>query len=174
LPVIVTNCSNNYGPYHFPEKLIPLMIIKAMQYQSLPVYGTGSNVRDWLFVEDHARALAQVVMQGRVGESYNIGGEAERTNLDVVIAICDILDRRLPDNNRQPRRELVTFVKDRPGHDLRYAIDAHKIGTELQWAPTVTFEDGLERTIDWFLQNQSWWHPLLEGGKYAGQRLGHT
>ncbi len=173
LPVVLTNCSNNYGMFHFPEKLIPLMIIKALRREPLPVYGSGANIRDWLFVEDHARALLQVLQNGRIGESYNIGGEAERSNLEVVHAICDILDRKRPDKAMPSRRSLVTFVADRPGHDLRYAIDASKIRSELGWHPSVSFEDGLEQTVDWFLQNEPWWHPILQGGKYDGQRLGH-
>jgi dTDP-glucose 4,6-dehydratase len=174
LPILISNCSNNYGLYHFPEKLIPLMIIKALNHQPLPVYGEGLNVRDWLFVEDHARALALILTRGRIGESYNIGGEAERSNISVVHAICDILDRKKPNGNNTSRRELITYVKDRPGHDLRYAIDATKIRNELGWTPSVSFETGLERTIDWYLENQAWWQPLLDGGKYAGQRLGQA
>ncbi len=174
LPVLISNCSNNYGLYHFPEKLIPLMIIKALRHEALPVYGAGLNVRDWLYVEDHARALATILQHGRVGESYNIGGEAERSNISVVQLICDILDRKRPDASKAARRALISYVQDRPGHDLRYAIDAKKIRTELKWTPSVSFEDGLEKTIDWYLENQAWWQPLLDGGKYAGQRLGRT
>lgn len=174
LPVVLTNCSNNYGIYHFPEKLIPLMIIKALRREPLPVYGTGANVRDWLFVEDHARALVQVLQYGRVGESYNIGGDAERSNLAVVQSICDILDRKRPEPGKAPRRELITFVADRPGHDMRYAIDTSKIRSELGWRPIVSFEEGLEQTVDWYLQNEAWWQPILDKGKYAGQRLGQA
>ena len=145
LPVVLSNCSNNYGPYHFPEKLIPLVILNALESKPLPVYGKGDNVRDWLFVEDHARALAVIAIQGRVGESYNVGGRSERTNLAVVEAICDILDRRRPRADGVSRRDLITFVTDRPGHDRRYAIDASKIDAELGWRPQWTFEEGLAR-----------------------------
>ena len=160
LPVIVTNCSNNFGPYHFPEKLIPLVILNALAMKPLPVYGKGENVRDWLFVEDHARALATVAMRGEPGETYNIGSNSERTNLDVVEAICDLLDARRPHN--KPRRELIEFVTDRPGHDLRYAIDATKIRKDLEWTPSVSFEEGLAQTIDWYIDNEWWWKPLLD------------
>jgi dTDP-glucose 4,6-dehydratase len=170
LPTIVSNCSNNYGPYHFPEKLIPLTILNALEGKPLPVYGTGANVRDWLFVEDHARALRSVVEKGKPGETYLIGGRAERTNLEVVHAICDLLDARGKLPGGKPRRGLVTFVADRPGHDRRYAIDASKIERELGWAPRETFESGLARTVDWFLENEAWWRPLRE--RYAGERLG--
>jgi dTDP-glucose 4,6-dehydratase len=169
LPVVMTNCSNNYGPFHFPEKLIPLTILNALDGKALPVYGKGENVRDWLYVEDHARALALVVQQGRTGESYNIGGNEERTNLAVVEAICDALDARRPGD--KPRRELITFVTDRPGHDRRYAIDASKIARELGWKPSESFESGLARTIDWYLGNAWWWEPI-RSGTYAGERLG--
>lgn len=169
LPMVMTNCSNNYGPFHFPEKLIPLVILNALEGKPLPVYGTGDNVRDWLYVEDHARALCLVLAKGRVGESYNIGGNSERTNLQVVERICDILDEKSPLNHA--RRELITFVSDRPGHDRRYAIDAGKIEAELGWRPSVTFEEGLERTIDWYLKNEWWWQPIREN-RYSGQRLG--
>ena len=158
LPVIVTNCSNNYGPYHFPEKLIPLVILNALAMKPLPVYGKGENVRDWLFVEDHANALATVALKGAPGETYNIGSNSERTNLQVVEAICDLIDARRPAD--QPRRDLIQFVTDRPGHDLRYAIDASKIESELAWKSSVTFEEGLARTIDWFIENEWWWKPL--------------
>ena len=160
LPVIVTNCSNNFGPYHFPEKLIPLVILNALAMKPLPVYGKGENVRDWLYVEDHARALATVAMRGEPGETYNIGSNSERTNLDVVEAICDLLDARRPHN--KPRRELIEFVTDRPGHDLRYAIDATKIREDLAWTPSVSFEEGLAQTIDWYIDNEWWWKPLLD------------
>ena len=169
LPTVMTNCSNNYGPFHFPEKLIPLVTLNAMEGQTLPVYGKGDNVRDWLFVEDHAIALVQVLEKGRLNESYNIGGNSERTNLQVVHAICDLLDERLP--GERPRRELIEFVTDRPGHDMRYAIDANKIKTELGWEPSVTFETGLARTIDWYLENEWWWRPIRDK-RYSGQRLG--
>eukprot|EP01012_Entosiphon_sulcatum_P026129 TRINITY_DN31527_c0_g1_i1.p1 TRINITY_DN31527_c0_g1~~TRINITY_DN31527_c0_g1_i1.p1 ORF type:complete len:352 (+),score=40.66 TRINITY_DN31527_c0_g1_i1:293-1348(+) len=171
LPVVLSNCSNNYGPYHFPEKLIPLTILNALEGKPLPVYGKGQNVRDWLFVEDHARALELVLTQGRVGESYNIGGNQERTNLSVVEAICDALDRRVPLAEGGARRGLIRFVTDRPGHDRRYAIDASKIARELGWTPQESFETGLDRTIDWYLENRWWWEPI-RSGTYAGERLG--
>ncbi|TCT07241.1 dTDP-glucose 4,6-dehydratase [Tepidamorphus gemmatus] len=171
LPVVLSNCSNNYGPYHFPEKLVPLMILNALHDKPLPVYGNGANVRDWLFVEDHARALELVLTRGRLGESYNIGGNAERTNLEVVEAVCDLVDARRPRRGGGSRRDLITFVADRPGHDLRYAIDASKIARELGWAPTQTFESGLAATVDWYLDNERWWRPIREG-RYAGERLG--
>lgn len=171
LPVLVTNCSNNYGPYHFPEKLIPLIILKAIAGESLPVYGDGSNVRDWLFVEDHARALRAVFERGAPGETYNIGGNAERRNIDVVKAICTVLDRIHPREDGAPYSDQITFVADRPGHDQRYAIDASKIRRELGWKPAITFEDGIERTVRWFLSNRPWWEEIL-GGRYATQRLG--
>jgi dTDP-glucose 4,6-dehydratase len=170
LPVVLTNCSNNYGPFHFPEKLIPLMIIKALRMEPLPVYGSGKNIRDWLYVEDHAEALLAVATKGNVGDSYNIGGNAERTNLEVVEAICDILDSRLRDGGN--RRSLISFVADRPGHDMRYAIDATKVHGAIGWQPRVTFEQGLQSTIDWFLKNEWWWKPIMDGGKYSGQRIG--
>lgn len=173
LPVVLSNCSNNYGPYHFPEKLIPLVILNALENKKLPVYGKGDNVRDWLFVEDHARALAMIAMQGRTGESYNVGGRSERTNLAVVEAICDIVDQRRPRSDGTSRRDLITFVTDRPGHDRRYAIDASKIDAELGWQPQHSFEQGLQETVDWYLANESWWRPIREQ-RYAGQRLGKT
>lgn len=169
LPVVISNCSNNYGPYHFPDKLIPLVILNALEGQPLPVYGRGENVRDWLHVNDHAAALELVLTRGRVGESYNVGGRSERTNLQVVEAICDLLDRRRPLN--EPRRRLITFVTDRPGHDRRYAIDPSKIECELGWRAVHTFEAGLAETIDWFLENEAWWRPIRDG-KYGGARLG--
>jgi dTDP-glucose 4,6-dehydratase len=169
LPVLVTNCSNNYGPYHFPEKLVPLIILNALEGRPLPVYGDGSNIRDWLHVEDHARALALVVERGRIGETYCIGGRAERRNLQVVETICDLLDQRRPTG--QPRRALIRFVADRPGHDRRYAIDCGKIERELGWRQQQSFETGIAATIDWYLANEWWWRPLREG-KYAGERLG--
>lgn len=170
LPVVLSNCSNNYGPFQFPEKLIPLMILNGLAGLPLPVYGTGENVRDWLHVEDHARALALVLTRGRIGQSYNIGGGNERSNLAVVEAIADLLDeaRPAPDG---PRRRLISFVGDRPGHDLRYAIDASKAETELGWKARYSFEPGLRETIQWYLGNEAWWRPLREG-RYAGQRLG--
>jgi len=170
LPVVLSNCSNNYGPYHFPEKLIPLVILNALEGKPLPVYGKGENVRDWLFVEDHAAALETIFRTGAVGESYNVGGRAERTNLQVVEAICDALDARRPLENGGKRRDLITFVTDRPGHDRRYAIDCSRIERELGWTPSVDFEEGLARTVDWYLANEWWWGPLRE--RYAGERLG--
>ncbi|MCD2184149.1 dTDP-glucose 4,6-dehydratase [Rhizobium sp. GN54] len=171
VPVVVTNCSNNYGPFHFPEKLIPLVILNALDEKPLPIYGAGANVRDWLHVEDHARALALVAERGRIGESYNIGGGAELTNLAVVEAICDALDRRRPRRNGESHRALIAFVADRPGHDRRYAMDTSKIERELGWEPRETFATGLERTVDWYLDNDWWWRPIREG-TYAGDRLG--
>jgi len=169
LPTLVTNCSNNYGPYHFPEKLIPLVTLNALEGVPLPVYGDGANVRDWLFVEDHVRALWAAVTKGAVGGTYNIGGRSERTNLQVVHAICDTLDRLRP--AAKPRRELITFVADRPGHDRRYAIDPSHAERELGWRSSVTFEEGIARTVQWYLDNEAWWRPLREG-KYSGERLG--
>ena len=169
LPIVMTNCSNNYGPYHFPEKLIPLMIINALEGKPLPVYGKGENVRDWLFVEDHAAALIEVATRGTEGRSYNVGGRSERTNLDVVHAICDLMDELAPSSTS--RRELVSFVRDRPGHDLRYAIDASRIESELGWVPRQTFESGLRQTVKWYLENRSWWEAIRQG-TYTGERLG--
>ena len=171
MPVIVTNCSNNYGPYHFPEKLIPLIIINALEGLKLPVYGKGANVRDWLYVEDHARALLTVVLHGAVGHTYCIGGHCERTNLQVVEAICALMDELAPNGKIGPRRALVTFVADRPGHDLRYAIDAAKIATDLGWKPRESFESGLRKTVEWYLANRSWWE-RIRSGVYRGERLG--
>jgi dTDP-glucose 4,6-dehydratase len=170
LPIVLTNCSNNYGPYQFPEKLIPLMIIKALAREPLPVYGAGSNVRDWLHVEDHARALWRVLCQGRIGQTYNIGGRSERANIDVVHAICDLVDR-LVAGAGEPRRKLVTFVADRPGHDLRYAIDCSKIERELGWTPQETFDSGLAKTVRWYLDHRGYWQAILDR-RYAGERLG--
>lgn len=171
LPIVLSNCSNNYGPYHFPEKLIPLMILNALEEKPLPVYGTGENVRDWLHVADHARALERVLKHGRTGESYNIGANEERTNLQVVETICDILDQRKPRSNGKSYRNLIEFVADRPGHDRRYAIDSTKIRSELDWQPLETFEGGLLRTVDWYLNNEWWWRPIRER-TYGGDRLG--
>ena len=173
LPVVITNCSNNYGPYHFPEKLIPLMIINAMKGKPLPVYGRGNQIRDWLYVDDHARALLTVVKQGEVGDTYNIGGHNEKTNLEVVETLCDLLDEMLTDKpaGLTSFRELITFVADRPGHDLRYAIDAGKIQRELAWVPSETFDTGLRKTVEWYLANDAWWQPILDG-TYQTQRLG--
>jgi dTDP-glucose 4,6-dehydratase len=169
LPVLVTNCSNNYGPYQFPEKLIPLTILNALAGRELPVYGRGENVRDWLYVDDHADALLTVLERGRVGETYAVGGHNERRNLDVVHAICDAVDELAPAG--RPRRGLVRFVADRPGHDLRYAIDASKIGRELGWRPGETFETGLRKTVRWYLEHEAWWRRVQSGG-YRGERLG--
>jgi dTDP-glucose 4,6-dehydratase len=170
LPVVITNCSNNYGPYHFPEKLIPLVILNALDEKQLPIYGKGDNIRDWLYVEDHARALVTVVETGRLGETYNVGGRNERTNLEVVETICTILDelRPRPDGSY---RDLITFVTDRPGHDRRYAIDATKLETELGWKAQENFDTGIRRTIQWYLDNDWWWRPIREG-RYSGERLG--
>ncbi|HET6942523.1 MAG TPA: dTDP-glucose 4,6-dehydratase [Sphingomicrobium sp.] len=168
LPVVVSNCSNNYGPYHFPEKLIPLTILNALAGERLPVYGKGENVRDWLYVEDHARALDLIAERGRVGETYNVGGRNERRNIDVVRRICQVLDRLAPAN--RSREELIEFVTDRPGHDARYAIDAAKLEDELGWRAQEDFDSGIEKTIAWYLENEWWWQPLRE--RYAGQRLG--
>lgn len=171
LPVLVTNCSNNYGPYHFPEKLIPLIIIRALHGEPLPVYGDGSNIRDWLFVDDHARALQAVFEKGHPGETYNVGGNAERKTIDVVRAICAILDRKRPRGDGKSYADQITFVADRPGHDQRYAIDASKIKRDLGWSPSVTFEQGIEQTVTWFLENETWWRDILEK-RYKTERLG--
>jgi dTDP-glucose 4,6-dehydratase len=171
LPVVASNCSNNYGAYQFPEKLIPLITINGLRHRPLPVYGCGDNVRDWLQVEDHARALWTVATCGRIGESYNIGGGCERRNLEVVEAVCDLLDELVPTPDRPPRRSLIAFVTDRPGHDQRYAIDAGKIRRDLGWAPRETFDTGLRKTVAWYVANQDWWRGILEGG-YDGERLG--
>jgi dTDP-glucose 4,6-dehydratase len=170
LPVVLSNCSNNYGPYHFPEKLVPLIILNALEGLPLPVYGKGANVRDWLYVDDHARALELVLTRGRVSESYNVGGRAERSNLQVVETICDLLDRKLP-RDEGSHRALIKFVADRPGHDLRYAIDPTKIERELGWSAAESFDSGIEKTVDWYLANEWWWRPIRER-KYAGERLG--
>ncbi|HCI6800253.1 TPA: dTDP-glucose 4,6-dehydratase [Klebsiella quasipneumoniae subsp. quasipneumoniae] len=173
LPVVVTNCSNNYGPYHFPEKLIPLTILNALAGKPLPVYGNGEQIRDWLYVEDHARALYKVATEGTSGETYNIGGHNERKNIDVVRTICAILDKVVAQKpgNIAHFADLITFVTDRPGHDLRYAIDAAKIQRDLGWVPQETFESGIEKTVHWYLNNQTWWQRVLDGS-YAGERLG--
>jgi dTDP-glucose 4,6-dehydratase len=170
LPVVVTNCSNNYGPYHFPEKLIPLIILNALDHKPLPVYGKGENIRDWLYVEDHVKAIVLAATQGITGRTYNIGGRNERKNIEIVQTICDILDNLRPDPNGS-YRQLITFVQDRPGHDLRYAINANRIETELGWNAEETFESGILKTIQWYLDNDWWWKPIREG-KYAGERLG--
>ncbi|USA52716.1 dTDP-glucose 4,6-dehydratase [Acinetobacter sp. C32I] len=171
LPTIVTNCSNNYGPYHFPEKLIPLVILNALDGKALPIYGKGNQIRDWLFVEDHARALYQVVTQGVIGETYNIGGHNEKQNIEVVKTICKILDELRPQANTQSYESLITFVKDRPGHDLRYAIDAAKIERELGWKPQETFETGIRKTVEWYLNNLEWCR-RVQDGSYQRERLG--
>ena len=171
LPVIVTNCSNNYGPYHFPEKLIPLVILNALDEKPLPIYGNGQQIRDWLFVEDHARALYKVVTEGREGETYNIGGHNEKRNIEVVKTICTILDELKPKADGQLYESLITFVKDRPGHDLRYAIDAEKIQKELNWCPQETFETGIRKTVEWYLNNLDWCR-RVQDGSYQRERLG--
>jgi len=171
LPVLTTNCSNNYGPYQFPEKLIPLATLKAMRGESLPIYGDGSNVRDWLYVEDHCRAIWRVLEAGRLGEVYNVGGDSERTNLQVVDTLCSLLDELLPDSPHRPHARLKTFVDDRPGHDKRYAIDAHKLQSELGWGPRESFESGLRKTLTWYLENQAWCRRVMDGS-YRGERLG--
>ncbi len=173
LPTIVTNCSNNYGPYHFPEKLIPLMILNALDGKSLPVYGDGLQIRDWLFVEDHARALYKVVTEGVIGETYNIGGHNEKANIEVVKTICNLLEELVPNKPEGINQysDLITYVKDRPGHDVRYAIDATKIANELGWKPEETFESGIRKTVKWYLENEAWWSRVLDGS-YALERLG--
>jgi dTDP-glucose 4,6-dehydratase len=177
-PTVVTNCSNNYGPYHFPEKLVPLMILNALDGKPLPVYGNGQQIRDWLYVEDHARALYLVAKQGKIGETYNIGGHNEKANIDVVKTICELLEELVPTNcysreggNLKGFESLITYVKDRPGHDVRYAIDASKIERELGWVPEESFETGIRKTVQWYLNNESWWQRVLDGS-YAGERLG--
>jgi dTDP-glucose 4,6-dehydratase len=170
LPTVTTNCSNNYGPYHFPEKLIPLTILNALEGKPLPVYGRGENVRDWLFVDDHAEALTLVVRKGEIGQSYNVGGRNEKRNIDVVESICSILDEIRPQAGRS-HKDLITFVTDRPGHDARYAIDCTKIERELGWAPKETFESGLRKTVQWYIDNPEWWG-AIRSGKYRGERLG--
>ncbi|ALN84851.1 dTDP-glucose 4,6-dehydratase [Lysobacter capsici] len=173
LPVLTTNCSNNYGPFQFPEKLIPLIIAKALAGEPLPVYGDGLNVRDWLFVGDHCSAIARVLEAGRVGETYNVGGDAERPNIVVVQTICALLDQRRPLADGRARESLITYVKDRPGHDRRYAIDASKLKNELGWTPTLTFEQGIARTVDWYLDNQPWVQRVLDGS-YRLERIGQA
>ncbi len=172
LPTVASNCSNNYGPFHFPEKLIPLTILNAVEMKPMPVYGNGANIRDWLFVEDHARALVEIALNGKAGESYNVGGSNELTNLDVVKRICRIVDELLPHANGS-REALISFVTDRPGHDQRYAIDASKIKRELGWQPRETFDTGLAKTVRWYLDNQAWWE-RIRSGVYRGERLGQT
>lgn len=177
LPTIVTNCSNNYGPYHFPEKLIPLVILNALEGKKLPIYGSGQQIRDWLFVEDHARALCLVALEGQVGETYNIGGHNEKTNLCVVETICELLEELVPDNQYSKKQSgkgfanLISYVDDRPGHDIRYAIDASKIKKELGWTPKESFESGIRKTVIWYLNNSKWWNRVLDGS-YARERVG--
>lgn len=173
LPTLVTNCSNNYGPYHFPEKLIPLMILNALDGKALPVYGNGMQIRDWLFVEDHARALYKVVTEGEVGETYNIGGHNEKANIEVVKTICSLLEELVPNKPAgvEHYADLITYVTDRPGHDVRYAIDPSKIGRELGWVPKETFESGIRKTVEWYLSNREWWSRVLDGS-YSMERLG--
>jgi dTDP-glucose 4,6-dehydratase len=171
LPVLTTNCSNNYGPYHFPEKLIPLVIIRALRGERLPVYGRGENVRDWLHVEDHAEALVTVLARGAPGETYNVGGDSERQNIEVVRGICRLLDELRPASPHRPHERLIEFVTDRPGHDARYAIDATKIRDELGWQPRHSFEAGLRQTVQWFIDNEDWWQRVMSGA-YRGERLG--
>ena len=171
LPVLTTNCSNNYGPYQFPEKLIPLMILNACEGKSLPIYGDGSNIRDWLHVEDHCSGILAVLKRGRLGETYCIGGASEKTNMEVINTLCSILDEKIPDY--APHAKLKTFVKDRPGHDQRYAIDFSKLRGELNWHPTYSFEDGMAHTVDWYLSNREWCEKVTTG-KYQRERLGAT
>jgi dTDP-glucose 4,6-dehydratase len=172
LPVVLSNCSNNYGPFHFPEKLVPVVILNALAGKPLPIYGKGDNIRDWLYVEDHADALLLVVQQGQLGRSYNIGGENERTNLELVQTLCAILDAKRPKDTGS-YADQITYVTDRPGHDARYAIDPTRIRTELGWRPSVTVEEGLEKTVQWYLDNEAWWRPLQER-QGVGERLGVT
>jgi dTDP-glucose 4,6-dehydratase len=169
LPTLISNCSNNYGPYQFPEKLIPLITLNALAGKTLPIYGTGSNIRDWLYVDDHVRAILTILEQGQLGETYNIGGHNERSNLEVVTKICSILDHRFPE--KQSHLDLIEYVADRPGHDARYAIDSTKISQKLGWNARETFETGLEKTVNWYLDNELWWRPL-RSNRYAGHRLG--
>lgn len=171
LPTIITNCSNNYGPYHFPEKLVPHIILNALQGKSLPIYGRGDQIRDWLYVEDHARALYKVITDGAVGETYNIGGHNEKQNIEVVHTLCDILQQLVPQDKKY--KDLITYVTDRPGHDRRYAIDAGKIATELGWTPEETFESGMRKTVNWYLNNEDWWKRVLNG-EYQLARLGEN
>jgi dTDP-glucose 4,6-dehydratase len=171
LPVVLSNCSNNYGPYQFPEKLIPVVILAALEGRPIPVYGTGANVRDWLFVEDHAEALLTILERGASGGRYNVGGRQELSNLELVRMLCDIVDELLPDSRHRPHAQLITFVADRPGHDLRYAIDPAKLEAELGWRTSVGIADGLRRTVSWYLANPSWWQAIRDRG-FGGERLG--
>ncbi len=169
LPIVLTNCSNNYGPYQFPEKLIPVVILKALHKQPIPVYGTGENIRDWLYVDDHADALLLVLQKGRLGETYNIGGDNERTNLELVQTLCRLVDEHL--DNGFSHAELITFVSDRPGHDRRYAVNASKLKSELGWSPSISWDEGFKATLDWYLNNEDWWRPLVDGNQF-GKRIG--
>ncbi len=169
LPIVLTNCSNNYGPFQFPEKLIPVVILKALHRQAIPVYGTGDNIRDWLYVDDHADALLLVLQKGRLGETYNIGGDNERTNLELVRTLCRLVDERLDDGFFHA--SLITFVNDRPGHDRRYAVNANKLKSELGWSPSVDWDEGFKATLEWYLENENWWRPLVDGDQF-GKRIG--
>ena len=171
LPIIISNCSNNYGPYQFPEKLIPLMILNCLAEVSLPVYGTGENVRDWLYVDDHCEAIYTIIEKGKIGETYNVGGNNEIQNIEIVNTICSILDEIKPSENGNSYTDLITYVKDRPGHDFRYAIDSSKLKNELNWSPNETFESGIKKTINWYLENQSWWQDI-QNNTYQQERLG--
>ena len=171
LPIIISNCSNNYGPYQFPEKLIPLMILNCLQEKPLPVYGTGENIRDWLFVDDHCDAIHTIIEKGEIGETYNVGGNNEIKNIDIVKTICNLLDNIRPSENLKSYQELITFVKDRPGHDFRYAIDSSKLQNKLGWSPKETFETGIRKTIDWYLDNKTWWQDI-QNNTYQQERLG--
>ena len=171
LPIIISNCSNNYGPYQFPEKLIPLMILNCLQEKPLPVYGTGENIRDWLFVDDHCDAIHTIIEKGEIGETYNVGGNNEIKNIDIVKTICNLLDNIRPSENLKSYQELITFVKDRPGHDLRYAIDSSKLQNKLGWSPKETFETGIRKTIEWYLDNKTWWQEI-QNNTYQQERLG--
>jgi len=173
LPVVTSNCSNNYGPYQFPEKLIPHMILNALDGKPLPIYGDGSNIRDWLYVDDHVQALVRILERGRVGQTYNVGGHNEKTNLEVVTTLCSLLDEQLHDSSHRPHQNLITYVKDRPGHDQRYAIDATRIQQDLGWVPEETFETGLRKTVQWYLQSHDWWSRVLDGS-YRLERIGLT
>lgn len=171
LPTLITNCTNNYGPFQFPEKLIPLVILKIMAGESIPVYGKGDNIRDWLFVDDHVKALWKVVLDGAVGETYCIGGDCEKSNIEVVRTLCRLVDELAPGSDKPQAEELITFVKDRPGHDHRYAMDIGKIGRTIDWKPEETFDSGMKKTVSWYLENQDWWRAILES-RYSGERLG--
>ena len=173
LPILITNCSNNYGPFQFPEKLIPLMIIKCLKKEKLPIYGDGKNIRDWLYVDDHCNAIYTVLKKGIIGETYNIGGDQEKTNLEIVNTICDTLDKKNPDKELNSYKDLITYVKDRPGHDFRYAIDASKIKNKLNWKPNYKFEEAILKTVDWYLNNQMWWENILNN-QYSLRRLGES